>query len=209
MTKQNSTLITVLIDRSGSMSSCRNGTIEGFNAFIESQKKTQSELKDDVKVSLVQFDNMYEINYNMLPLENVPNLTMASYVPRGGTALHDAIGKTINDVGAKLSEAIESDRPSKVLVVIMTDGQENESKIFSREQIANMIRHQEQKYAWEFVYLGANQDSFAVGGAMGMKMANVMNYTSDNLGTSRAFASLHKMSSGYRSSGKVVLDDDK
>ncbi len=209
MTKANSTLITVLIDRSGSMCSCLNGTIEGFNSFIESQKKTQSELNDEVKVSMIQFDDKYELNYNMLPLQNVPNLTTETFIPRGWTALHDAIGKTVRDVGSKLSEMSENERPSKVLVVILTDGGENSSKSFSKEQIATIIKHQEEKYLWEFVYLGANQDSFAVAGAMGMKVANVMNYSSDDIGTRSVFASMSKMSTSYRTKGKVEFEDDK
>lgn len=208
MTKPNSTLITLVLDRSGSMESCRMGTIEGFNAFIDSQKQSQAELKDEVKVSLVQFDTEYEINYNMLPLENVPKLDMSTFIPRGGTGLYDAIGKTINDVGSKLRDMSESDRPSKVLVVIMTDGGENASHYFNRHKVFEMIRHQEEKYAWEFVYIGANQDSFAVGSSLGVKTANTANYFSTNEGTRAVYASIGAMSSGYRGGKGIKLDQN-
>lgn len=206
MTKQNSTLIVMVLDRSGSMESCKKGTIEGFNAFIDSQKESQRQLNDEVKVSLIQFDSLYEINYTMLPLENVPKLNEANYKPRGGTALYDAIGKTVVDVGAALRDTVEHERPSKVLVVVLTDGEENESKRYGRSAIFDMIRHQENKYGWEFVYIGANQDSFAVGGSLGVKTSNIANYVSSNVGTKSMYSSLDGMTKGYRSSGKVGFD---
>ena len=82
-------------------------------------------------------------------------------VPRGSTALYDAIGRTINEVGARLAATPEPDRPGKVIVAILTDGQENASTEFSRETIATMISHQQKAYAWEFVFLAANHDENA------------------------------------------------
>ena len=206
MTKQNSTLITLVLDRSGSMKSCLDGTIEGFNSFIDSHKKSQSEMNDDVKVSLIQFDNKYELNYNMLPIQNVPYLNKETFVPRGMTALHDAIGKTINDVGEKLSSMRESERPSKVLVVIMTDGGENASKEFNGDMIKKMIEHQEKTYSWEFVYVGANQDAIAVGSSIGVKTANNMNYDASNVGATRGYSKLSDMSVRYKTTGFVDLN---
>jgi len=125
--------------------------------------------------------------------------------PRGNTALLDAIGQTLNTVGARLSKTPEAERPGKVIVVILTDGMENASKEFSAARVKEMITEQHGKYSWEFVYLGANQDAFKVGNSYGI--ANSIGYAGTHKGTSQSYATVSSLLGSYRQSGKVVVPD--
>jgi hypothetical protein len=195
MTKTNFVEIVVALDRSGSMSSVRNDTIGGFNTFVSDQRR---EAKGDVKLTLVQFDDQYEINYNGMPIQDVPPLTEATYIPRGMTALLDAVGKTISTVGDRLAKTPENERPSLVIFVILTDGQENQSKEFKLDQIKTMITHQTEKYNWQFLFLGADQNSFQAE-SMGFSKSNTYNYANAN--TADTFSYLSKgISAVYSSS---------
>ena len=190
---KNMTDINVVLDRSGSMSSCRLATIESFNCFLDEQMNGP----DEAVVSLYRFDYEYESVYQGQSIELAPRLNTHIFVPRGSTALLDAIGRTIVSVGARLAALPESQRPSKVVIVIVTDGLENASKEYRRQQIFDMIRHQEEKYNWTFVYQGANQDAYAEAGNMGFAHYNSCNFapTADGM----------KMSSGSLSRGMTKL----
>lgn len=169
--KHNHTQFAIILDRSGSMVSIRDSTIIAFNEFIGSQK----EVPGTADVMLVRFDGYetypgslpidppaYEIMYNK-PLGEVPELTKQVLSPRGSTALNDAIGKTIIDLGTTLSLKTENERPSKVIVAIFTDGGENASTEFTRQAVAALIKEQTEKYNWTFSFFGANQDAVLVG----------------------------------------------
>lgn len=156
MTKQNFTEIIVVLDRSGSMSSIVADMEGGFNTFIEQQRQVPGECR----VSLYQFDDplMYEQIYAGMPISDVPPLKL---VPRGSTALYDAVAKTIITTGERFSRTPEWDRPSKVVFMIITDGQENASVEYSVHQngayrVKQLVDHQTEKYGWAFVYIGAN-----------------------------------------------------
>ncbi len=178
----NLTEIACVIDRSGSMESIRDDAIGGFNSFLDTQKKQPG----DARLTLVLFDNEYLVPENGTPLARVKPLDATTYVPRGSTALYDAIGRTINEVGARLASTPEPDRPGKVIVAILTDGQENASTEFSRETIATMISHQQKAYAWEFVFLAANQDAVTAAEAIAIKKADAFQFTSDKPGMANA-----------------------
>jgi hypothetical protein len=169
---KNMTDINIVLDRSGSMGSCRQPTIDSFNEFIEGQKNGP----DEAIISLYRFDHEYEAVYESRDVAVAPKLSAHNYLPRGSTALLDAIGRTIDGVGARLSNTPEYKRPSKVVVVIITDGEENSSKEYSRSRIFSMIKHQEEAYKWTFVFLGANQDSYTEAGHMGISHHNTLNY---------------------------------
>jgi len=173
MTKANLVEIIVVLDRSGSMSTVRNDTIGGFNTFVNDQKV---QAKGEVKLTLVQFDDQYEVNYNGRQIQEVPALTETTYIPRGMTALLDAVGKTINTVGDRLAKTPEAERPSLVIFVTLTDGQENSSKEFKLDQIKSLIEHQTTKYNWQFVFLGADQNAFQAA-SMGFTASNTYNYS--------------------------------
>ena len=170
-------------------------------------------------MTLVQFDSQdaYEVLADFAPLAEVKELTPETYVPRASTPLLDAIGRGINDIGAKLGAKGDDERPEKVVFVILTDGHENASREFTRQQVFEMIRKQTDEYQWKFVYLGANQDAIAVGASLGVAAHSAMTYAHDAKGTGDAFASL---ASGMRamrcctSAGEAVntayfSDDDR
>jgi hypothetical protein len=169
--KENRARIAIILDRSGSMSSVRESTVAGFNEFIRSQRA----LPGDVTVKLVQFDDQYEVVFDK-PLSDVPELTQDLFVPRGMTALFDAQGKTIVALGEELAAMTESERPSKVIVMTLTDGLENASKEFTVEKIAALIKHQTDVYKWDFIFLGANQDAIHTAATMAIPMASALTY---------------------------------
>lgn len=195
MPKTNHTEIICIIDRSGSMDIIRNDAIGGFNTFLESQKK----LPGTASISLVLFDHEYLNPIKNQDIQSVEPLTDKTFVPRGGTALLDAIGRTLNEVGARLGSTPESDRPEKVMVCILTDGQENSSQEFSRPKIKEMIEHQREKYKWEFCFLAANQDAFAEAVNIGIDRCKTASFVADSQGTARAYASMNAITTSYRS----------
>lgn len=184
--------IACVLDRSGSMSSIRSDAIGGFNAFLDAQKKIPGE----ANLSLVLFDNEYEKVYESKELSSVPELTTATFVPRGSTALFDAVGRTIDDLGAKLDSS--ANKPDKVIFVILTDGEENSSQEYSQERIAEMIKHQEEKYSWEFIFLAANQDAFETGSMLNIKACNTANFAATSVGTRDAYAYMSNTVASYR-----------
>ncbi len=168
--------ITVVVDRSGSMASCRKDAVGGLNTFVEEQKK----LPGDATFTLIQFDDKYEVVHNGIPLKDVP---VCDLVPRGSTALLDAIGKGIATTGERLKAMPEDQRPGLVVFVILTDGEENASREYRNDQIKKMIEDQTNTYKWQFTYLGANQDAFTAAGNMGIVRGGTANYVN----TSAAF----------------------
>ena len=183
--RNNFTRIAVILDRSGSMESCKESTVAGFNSFMGEQKK----LPGDASVKLVQFDNEYETVFDK-PLKDTPELTQQTFVPRGSTALLDAQGRTIVDLGNELDKLPEQDRPSKVIVVTITDGYENASKEFTTEKIAEMIKHQRDVYGWDFVFLGANQDAIKTAAKMNIPMGSAISYNTSKAGVHNTMAAV-------------------
>lgn len=179
----------VILDRSGSMEACRDDTIGGFNAFLREQQAEGGTL------SLIQFDHEYMVVYPATPITAVQPLTAQTFVPRGGTALLDAIGKTIKDV----------DPDTRPTVVILTDGQENSSKEYTKAHIKDLIE-QKTKEGWTFVYLGANQDAFAEAGHLGIPAGCTVNY--DVRRTPDAFRALSAAMSSQASNNAQAFNFD-
>lgn len=167
--KQDLTDITLVVDRSGSMASCQNEAQGGINAFIADQKTKPGE----AIFSLLQFDTEYEYVFKGVPIKQVSEYKL---VPRGMTALLDAVGRAINETGERLSRFDEVQRPGLVIVAIITDGEENSSHEFKKAQIKSMIEHQQSAYNWQFTFLGANQDAFHEAGSIGIAAGATMNY---------------------------------
>lgn len=192
MTDKNLTEIVAIIDRSGSMYSLIGDTIGGFNSFIEEQKKGPGK----ALLTLVQFDTQYEINYQAKDVNEVSPLDETSYVPRGGTALFDAVARTVNEVGQRLSKTPEDQRPGTVIFLVITDGQENSSQEFGGTQgqskVSEMVKHQIEKYSWEFVYMGGGdlETQKAQGISLGINSNKIYNYSIDNgVGTKNLYKS--------------------
>lgn len=181
--------IILILDRSGSMSSIRDATIEGVNTFLTEQKKSGK----PASFTLVQFDNEYEVVYDAMPLSDVPFLTAETFEPRGGTALFDAIGKTINNTKTRHKLLDEADRPDKTIMVIVTDGAENASLEFtSRENIFEIVNALTDGEGWDVIYLGANQDAIAVGMSLGVRGASSANYCADVFAVKNTFSNVSR-----------------
>jgi len=185
------TEIVLVIDRSGSMYSCRTDAEGGINQFIKEQKA----LEGEANLTLVQFDSEYDFIHEGVDIAEVGEYTLE---PRGGTALLDAVGRTVQETGARLAKMDEKDRPGLVAFVIVTDGQENSSEEFKLEQVKEMIAEQTDKYNWQFTFLGEGLDAFGGGRSMGIG-SSVM-YASGNAGVAFASATanvgrMRKMSS--------------
>ena len=177
--KKNLTEIVFILDRSGSMAGLEEDTIGGFNAMIEKQK---GELGEAI-ISTVLFDNECEVIHDRLTLDRIPKLTQKEYYVRGCTALLDAVGGAIHHIGNVHKYAREEDRPAKTLFVITTDGMENSSSSYTYDKVKRMIERQKEKYAWEFLFLGANIDAAQEAARFGINADRAANYHADTLGT--------------------------
>lgn len=195
MPNQNLTLVAVVLDRSGSMAPLREATIAGLNEFLDIQRKSPG----DVLLHLVQFDDKYDIVRDFTPLSDVKPISHADYEPRGWTALMDAMGRTINDVGNRLKAMPEATRPGKVVMVIQTDGQENYSKEYARAKIMEMVIHQREKYQWEFVFLGANIDAMTTADSFGILRGSTMQYTANVASTKALYGVVGRSVSNFKS----------
>jgi len=197
------TRILTIIDRSGSMSSIKNDAIGGFNTFLEGQQSVDEE----AQMKIVLFDDEYEILCDD-DIQNIKTLTTETYIPRGLTALYDAIGKTINDELDYLASIKKKKRFEKYIVVILTDGGENASKEITKEVVNKLISEQEKDFGWEFVFIAANQDAFASAGALGITGNAIFNFTADSVGTSNAYSAMSDTVMSYRSMSKVAYEDN-
>jgi len=201
--KKDYTHITYVIDKSGSMNPLVADVIGGFNKFLEDQKREPGK----ATLSLIMFSTVVSSRCCMTDINKVEPLTTSTYEPGGGTALLDAVSEAIERTGQDLRTLPEDKRPEKVMVLIMTDGEENSSKFITRDALASKIRHQERKYSWNFVFVGANQDSFAEARSLGIRPDMVMNYVSDSKGTQDAYTSMSEgMLRARRSKGARVQD---
>jgi len=204
--KKNYTHISVLLDRTGSMDSIRDDIIGGFNAFLEEQEKEPGA----ATLTLVQFDsqNPYEIIHDFKPLADVPKLTRTSYVPRASTPLLDAMGRAINDLESKIAEKTEEERPEKVIMAVITDGRENASREFRKDQVEKMIKERTEKDGWQFVFLSADLAAIRDAMATGFRADTVLVFNKTADGTRGAYQSLSNQMSGFRSGKKNKLDFD-
>ena len=177
-----------ILDRSGSMETCWDDTIGGFNAFVEDQKALGGTL------TLIQFDHEYLVSYTNVPIADVKPLTRETFKPRGSTALLDAIGRTLKEF---------TPQQRSPTVVILTDGLENASQTYTKAHIKDLIEAR-QKDGWTFLYLGANQDAFAEASSIGIAPTGTMNY--DSRRTPEAFRALSATLSSQASNNTQALD---
>jgi Mg-chelatase subunit ChlD len=181
--KPQKTLVSFILDETGSMSNIRGATITGFNEYVKS-------LKGDIRMTLTKFNSIKtDIVYNAKRLSDIPKLSESSYVPDGMTPLYDAIGATIKKLETESKE-------SEVLVVIMTDGEENFSREFDRKKIFDLIEEKKRK-GWMFTFLGANQDAWQTGLNMGIAQANSINFVGTAASTKQAFYAAASATNAY------------
>ena len=172
MKKEKKLDIVFIIDKSGSMGGQEENTISSFNEYLAKEKKN----KYKTNITTVLFSDNYSILHDREDVKKVKRLTEEDYYVGGCTALYDALGNTINSFDRK-----ETD---KVLFIIITDGYENASREFDNKKIRKLIKKHSD---WEFIYIGADIDSYASGGAIGIKKDNIANYKKDARGTSKLF----------------------
>ena len=170
MTDARKTHIYFLLDRSGSMASIKTATEEGFDSFIAEQRSGDG----TCFVSLAQFDTEYEVVFGSTDVAAVPPLVLH---PRSSTALLDSMGRLIHDAGVELAALAEDERPGTVIVAIMTDGHENASTEYTHAAIKALVEHQTEKYDWQFLYMGADQDAIEVGRTIGVKDDYAVTYS--------------------------------
>jgi len=222
--KEKFTSINIILDGSGSMSHLTDETIQGVNKFIQEQKLIPGE----AVLSLHIFSTFIKTVCDFETLDKVKPLDRSIYYPNNGTALLDAVGSSIDKLGKKLSSMEESERPDKVLFLIITDGQENSSSLVEEDQIIypyyvassmpsyssiiipklryslskikEMIKHQQEKYNWRFMFYGANVDAFAEGASMGIAAQNSIPYISSPEGLNTLYNSISSTTTTFRNS---------
>ena len=203
----NNTHITVLLDRTGSMEVIRDDTIGGFNTFLKQQKAEPGK----ATLTLVQFDtqNPYEVIHQMKAIKDVPELTRKSYVPRAATPLLDAMGRGINDLDSTLQKMNRKEQPNRIVMVIITDGQENSSREFRKEQVEKMIR-KKTTAGWQFVFLSADLGAIDEAMATEVHAKSALAFDKDAQGTAAVWASASDKISAYRSgeSEDVSFDEE-
>lgn len=154
---KDATDITIILDKSGSMISTKNDVIGGFNGFLDKQK----EVPGEATIGLVEFNERVNVKYTGLKLSDAPRLTVENYQPGGNTALYDAVGTTIEAVGQRLAALPESERPNKVIVVVLTDGEENASMKYSLSAMNERISVQREQYNWQILFIGSTPEAIA------------------------------------------------
>lgn len=191
------TMICLILDRSGSMGGRENDVINGVNSFLEEQKK----LPDPASIAFVRFDSEAIERFRpMQALGEVKPLAREEYQPRGGTPLLDAVGRSI----AQLEEDWKAEKPDRAIVVIVTDGEENSSKEYTKAKIQALIKARQDSGLWAFIYLGANVDAFAEAGSMGISTANTAGYTNTAAGNKAMYATFSASVGRMRSTGATL-----
>jgi Mg-chelatase subunit ChlD len=180
------THICIVLDASGSMSSIEDDTKGSFNSFIKAQREAGGKTVFD----LYQFSDEVKRLVEHVDLATFKDDLMARYNCSGCTALNDAVCIAIDTLGKELAAMKEEDRPENVLMVIITDGFENASRQFSSKDVKDRIKHQTEKYNWEFQYLAANQDAFASGADLGIAKDNCVNFAASAAGMVQVCASM-------------------
>lgn len=200
--KKSLTEIVFILDRSGSMAGLEDDTIGGFNAMIQKQKAEDGE----AYVSTVLFDNHTEVIHDRVDIQKIQPMTRRDYYVRGCTALLDAVGKSIHHIGNVHKYAREEDRPEKTIFVITTDGMENASREYSYERVRRMIEHEQEKYGWEFLFLGANIDAAKEAARFGIAQDRAANYHADRQGTAVIYEAMSEAVCNVRACRPMSAD---
>lgn len=193
------TEIIFVIDKSGSMSHLAGDTIGGFNGFIASQKKIDGK----ATLTTVLFDTTWKILHDGVDIQEVKPMTNTDYTAYGGTAMLDAIGEIINRVQDRHDE-LGTEKPDNVIFVITTDGEENSSRKFNKNQIEKMIKHQTNGHGWEFMFLGANMDAVKEAESIGISSNRSVTYDYTSKGIDAVYATMDCMTSALRSDDITV-----
>lgn len=179
----------LIIDRSGSIESILDGMQDGLREFLGSRGElhfSQGGELEDITASLWQFDDKIDCAGSFQP---VTSFTGYRILPRGMTALYDAVGMAVTSEGEQLAALPEDRRPGQVIVIIASDGRENRSREWTGPRVRELLERQQRDYGWQVIYLGTNQDAFAESHAMGVATHDsVLDYSSTSHGARNAWA---------------------
>ena len=178
------TEIVFILDCSGSMAGLEDDTVGGFNAMVEKQKKEPGK----ALLSAVLFSNDCKVVYDRVDIQKVEPMTGSQYCVGGCTALLDAIGSAVHHISNVHKYAREEDRPGKTIFVITTDGMENASRRYNYADVQKMVQHEQEKYGWEFLFLGANMDAISAARRFGIPEERAVRYECDSAGTALNYA---------------------
>ena len=198
----NLTEIVFILDRSGSMAGLEDDTIGGFNAMVEKQKKEQGE----AVLSAVLFSDGSQVLYDRVDIQKVEPMTERKYQVGGCTALLDAIGSSVHHIASVHKYAREEDRPGKTIFVITTDGMENASRAYTYDEVQRMVKHEQEKYGWEFLFLGANMDAISAARSFGIREDRAVRYSCDGAGTNLNFRVAGKAIEKFRCGQPIAAD---
>lgn len=203
------THITFILDRSGSMEPLADTAISGFNNLLAEN----ASIPGRTTMSVVLFNSNYEVTAAFTPIAEIVPLNCATYSPDGGTALLDAMARAIDETGAHLAALPEDQRPGKVIIATLTDGEENSSRACTWNDVRRRITHQTDVYKWTFLFLGANQDAIATAAAIGIDRGSALTFASAQDTTSAAFrildSAITAVRLGTRPGRPVFTDDDR
>jgi hypothetical protein len=198
--EERSVLINFVLDKAGSMDSIRTATISGFKEFLADQQREGGE----ARMTLTLFDTTFYTVAEAVPVREMAPLDGDTYVPGGCTALYDAIGHTMR----LTDEYVKANDPDQVLFVIMTDGLENSSSEFDHATIFRMIRDRQQRAGYEFIYLGADQDAYAVSEQIGFALGHALSYSAEPACAAQTLTQLSHNVRAYRRGGERQMDAD-
>ena len=195
--QKNLTELVFILDKSGSMYESTADTIGGFNSMIADQKQQEGK----ALVSTILFSSTSQVLHDRKNLEEIEDLTERDYVACGNTALYDAVGGAIQHIKNVHKYAREEDCPEKTMFVITTDGLENASKQYTRQQVQSMITEQKEK-GWQFVFVAANIDAVSTGASIGISEDYCAQY---NVGDELAmYCAVSEVVSEFRDAGSIV-----
>jgi len=197
--KKGLTELVFILDRSGSMGGLEQDTIGGFNSMLHKQKQAEG----DAIVTTVLFDNRVELLHDRIPIAGVRPITEKEYYVRGTTALLDAIGSTVEKTIAAERNTAEEYRAEKVIFVITTDGMENASREYDYARVKKLIEYEQEKYGWEFLFLGANIDAVETAGRFGIAPDRAADYHADSEGTALNYKTVSDAVSHMRACGEI------
>jgi uncharacterized protein YegL len=197
--KKGLTELVFILDKSGSMSGLESDTIGGYNSMLKKQK----DIEGECRITTVLFNNNYRLLHDRIDIKAVGEMTEKEYYVGGMTALLDAVGKTIHKIDNAQKHTAEDYRAEKVIFVIITDGLENASREYTAKKIKALIEKQKEKYAWEFIFLGANIDAVETAESYGISADRAVDYLADSEGTELNFKVMSKAVASFRKTGKI------
>ena len=192
MTDPNSTHLVLVVDSSSSMRSICKEAKDTLNNFVTEQRKVPGK----ATVTYAHFASKVETVFDNVPLDTVGEIPLE---PMGMTALNDAFGMTIDRVGRGIAALPEHKRPGKVLFILVTDGFENASREYSKATVKKLVHHQQEKYSWDFVFVGANQDAILAGAEYGINRDSTLSFNANANGTYAVGAAMNTYATSTRS----------